>query len=68
MHAFVSARIDYCNSILYGIPDYHLNKLKEYRMLLPDWFANRVDIAISHPYFLICIGYQLNSELFLIFF
>ena len=28
MHAFVSARIDYCNSILYGIPDYHLNKLQ----------------------------------------
>ena len=23
VHAFVSARIDYCNSILYGIPDYH---------------------------------------------
>ena len=28
MHAFVSARIDYCNSILYGIPDCHLNKLQ----------------------------------------
>ena len=28
MHAFVSARIDYCNSIFYGIPDYHLNKLQ----------------------------------------
>ena len=28
VHAFVSARIDYCNSILYGIPDCHLNKLQ----------------------------------------
>ena len=27
VHAFVSARIEYCNSILYGIPDYHLNKV-----------------------------------------
>ena len=28
VHAFVWARIDYCNSILYGIPDYHMNKLQ----------------------------------------
>ena len=28
MHAFVSARIDYCKSIFYGIPDDHLNKLQ----------------------------------------
>ena len=28
VHAFVSARIDYCSSILYGIPDCHLNKLQ----------------------------------------
>ena len=28
VHAFVSARIDYFNSILYCIPDYHLSKLQ----------------------------------------
>ena len=28
MHALVTARIDYCNSLLYGIPDYKLTKLQ----------------------------------------
>ena len=28
IHAFVSSRIDYCNSLLYGVPNYHLHKLQ----------------------------------------
>ena len=28
MHSLVSSRIDYCNSLLYGIPDYKLNKIQ----------------------------------------
>ena len=28
IHAFVSSRIDYCNSLLYGLPVYQLNKLQ----------------------------------------
>ena len=28
VHAFVSSNLDYCNSLLYGIPDYLLNKLQ----------------------------------------
>ena len=28
IHAFVSCRIDYCNSILYGLPAYQLHKLQ----------------------------------------
>ena len=27
IHAFVSSRVDYCNSLLYGLPAYQLNKL-----------------------------------------
>ena len=71
VHAFVSARIDYCNchKVWYSWLEACVKtSFKEYRMLLPDWFASRVDIAISHPYFTICIGYQLNFELFLKFF
>ena len=28
IHAFVSNRIDYCNSLLYGVPNCHLHKLQ----------------------------------------
>ena len=28
VHAFISSRLDYCNSTFYGIPDYLLNKLQ----------------------------------------
>ena len=28
IYAFVSSRVDYCNSLLYGLPGYQLNKLQ----------------------------------------
>ena len=28
VHAFVTSRIDYCNSLLYGVSDYNINRLK----------------------------------------
>ena len=33
MHSFVSCRIDYCHSLLYGLPDYQLAKLQRVQNL-----------------------------------
>ena len=33
VHAFVTSRIDYCISLLYGISDYNINPLIEFRIV-----------------------------------
>ena len=33
VQAFVTSRIDYCNSLLYGISDYNIKRLREFRIV-----------------------------------
>ncbi|CAH3183423.1 unnamed protein product, partial [Porites lobata] len=35
VHAFVTSRVDYCNSLLYGLPASHLNKDRSFQVAAP---------------------------------
>ena len=40
IHAFISSRVDYCNSLLYGLPEYQLNKLQRAQNMCPRLICN----------------------------
>ena len=40
IHAFITSRIDYCNSLLYGLPEYQLNKLQRVRNMCARLICN----------------------------
>ena len=51
LHAFVTSRIDYCNGLLYGLPDCEIAKLlEEYRTLQLGCLCHVKSMTILRPF------------------
>ncbi len=50
IHAFITSRLDVCNSLLYGLPKVTFPRFKEFRILLLDVLLGQNDGNILHLY------------------
>ena len=49
IHAFISSRVDYCNSLLYGLPEYQLNKLQRVQNMCARLICNESKLCHITP-------------------
>lgn len=52
VHALVTSRLDYCNSLLYGIPQYQLNKLQRVQNMCARLICNKTKYCHITPLFI----------------
>ena len=48
IHAFISRRLVYCNSLLYGLPAYQIQKLHRVQNSLHAFYSKKVNLVLSH--------------------
>ena len=65
IHAFVSSKLDFCNSLLYGLPKYKINKLQNVQNAaarVVAWLRkhDHISSTLRELHWLLC-----NKELFL---
>ena len=58
LHAFITSRIDYCSSLLYGLPNSHIMKLQRMQNAAAGWSPKRQDSAMLHHSFSTFNGFQ----------
>ena len=63
IHSLVTVRLDYCNSILYGVPDNSLYRLQKIQNTAARILARLPSfLNIFQQHCLTCTGYQLGTE------
>ena len=50
-NSMISSRLDYCNSLLYGVSKYNVAKLQKFKMPFVELFLDLIELAMSLPFF-----------------
>jgi len=61
VQAFISTRLDYCNSILYGVTDNLIQRLQSVQNAAARLSRRQVSVNTSHPFCGNYIGYRSNA-------
>jgi len=56
VHAFISSRLDYCNSVLYGVTDNFLQRLQSVQNAAARLITGRIAVNTSHLFCRNCTG------------